>query len=390
MHPQSDIEPATVTVASLNFIDLRLNSGPAVNETEFNRWLLRAEPNAILYSPHCTGRLGANVQSRIVAFGEYSLRSPVNGILVQLELARALARALAPGGILYYRHSRLAFAIHLLRKRRPDIKIAMTRTHPSGSDTAISKPMIKRLFSSIIEKIDIRLRVHIARTVQWIDCVTPLQAVQLRAETGRSVEVVMNGVNTEVFIPLSKDQRAEVRCELDIPEGAIVVGYCGGFPEQRGAREITNLVRAEQNVYGIIVGKLPEDTLASFSHERMRLLGEISYEQVARLVGVFDVAVAFDLEGRSNVVGNSNQKVRQGLACGAWILTQGADLPFQERPVLGTNVEARDPITLGRVLRHAKPLLQRRSERVEFAREYLDTKTIFENRHHAIIEGARS
>lgn len=369
-------------VASLNFIDLQGNTGPSVNELEFNRWLFEAEPQALLLTPMPTPRLNAE---RVIAFGRYSLKSPIRAFgLQQHTVAKRLAHELAPGAILYYRHTRLANAALKLKRMRPDIRLAAVRMSPAHSDVLIAKPGVQRLIAQMIETINSRIISRLGQIAEWVDCVTPRQAELLSAELGKPVHVVMNGVNTAIFAPLSEGRRAQLRQRLDIPDGAIVVGYCGGSPMQRGAVEIAGLVRHDPRIFGVVIGRVNKEDRAALQHERMRVLGELPYEDIPELVASFDVAVALDTLGRSDIVGNSNQKVRQALACGTWVMTQAADLPFDAMPVLGCNLPARDPETLSRVITEAGPDLPRRQERAAFARVHLDTATIFARRHQML------
>jgi len=383
-------ESKSVGLASLNFVDMRKNTGPGVNESDFNLWLLKTFGDSVVYSPFDSDRLGKERGNRVRAFGPHSLRTPLRMISTQFSLVSALARDLRPGAILYYRHSRLTFAAAILKRRRPDVVIAMTRTHPAGSDKMINISPLNRLIARIIAGLDDRLRIAIARKAHWVDCVTQEQALLLQEETGRRVDVVMNGVNTSMFKPHSETHRAKIRANLGIPEQAIVVGYCGGFPEQRGAREISALTAIAPDTFGIVIGKLFEADRAELAHDRIRLLGEIDYQDVPDLVGAFDVAVALDVPGRSGIAGNSNQKVRQGLASGAWILTQAADLPFEDKPYLGLNAVSRDEKYLAETIRKAQQYFPMRKDRATYARENLSTDTIFHLRHEAILSGAKS
>jgi glycosyltransferase involved in cell wall biosynthesis len=278
----------------------------------------------------------------------------------------------------------------LLQRKRPDVIVAMTRTHPAGSDDMINKNPLKRVIARVIARLDDKLRVAIARKAYWVDCVTQEQAAQLEKETGRRVEIVMNGVNTDLFKPISETRKAEVRADLGIPETAIVVGYCGGFPEQRGAKEISALSAIAPGIFGVVIGKLSDADRTNLAHDRVFLLGEIDYQKVPDLVGSFDVAVALDVPGRSGVAGNSNQKVRQGLASGAWILTQAADLPFEDKPHLGINVTSRKAEYLVETVHKAQQYFSMREERSAYARANLSTASIFQSRHDAILSGLRS
>lgn len=373
-----------VSIASLNFVDMRCNSGPAVNEVEFNTWLLENFEDVRVYSPHESDRLGGEFLTKTTAMGGHTLRAPINFLRQQLHISKLLSEDLELNGILYCRHSRLCFATAMIQRKRPDILLIMTRCHPAGSDTAMSMSSPKRLLAAAIDWLDEKLRKHIFRNAHWVDCVTEVQAKQLEKDLERPVNVVMNGVNTNRFYPRSISKRCIVRRKLDIPEDAIVVGYCGGFAEQRGAKDVAAAVSGSPKIFGIIIGSMSDEICKKMANERIRFLGELDYEAVGEFIAIFDVAVAFDAEGRADSIGNSNQKIRQGLASGAWILSQGSDLPFDEMPYLGCHVSERSAENLVANITAGQMYFHRREERAAYAREYLSTDRIFRERHGKI------
>ncbi|MHA7816755.1 MAG: glycosyltransferase family protein [Pseudohaliea sp.] len=358
-----------------------------MNELEFNCWLLDAVPGASVYTPFVPLQLGDASGNRLHGTGAYSLRRPFTAVLRQFQVVLRLRRVMANGDLLYYRHSRLAFGVMLLLRLRPGIRLVLTRSHPRGSDLAVQEKPAARALAALIEALDFRLRRRLARRAIWVDCVTPAQAKQLESETGRHVEVVMNGVNTRTFSPIEPEQRERLRAELGIPKEALVIGYCGGYPLQRGAMEVSLLSGEWPGAFGVVIGALKEADRVRLAHGRVRLLGQVPYARVAPLVATFDIALAFDNPARIGRVGNSNQKVRQALATGAYVVTQDSDLPLDGNPELGVNVPDRDLRTLLEACRNAPLTPQARNARVEFARAHLDTASIYRRRHEAVSGG---
>ena len=374
-------------ISSLNFIDLMGNSGPAINEIEFNNWLCRNCANVLIVTPNESGRVVMGQDGKIFAIGRMSIKRLPEFIFKQIVVVILLAKTLGHGALLYYRHSRLSFAVVLLRIFRPDVRLVVHRAHPAGGDVGISESKIRRFTGRLIEVLDSRLRTLVYRFAEWIDCVNSQQASLLAKEAGREVRVVMNGVNVDRFSSVPDEAKWSVRDKYRIPRDSVVIGYCGGFPVQRGARQIRALLDLNEAMWGIVIGKLSSDEAEELMHPRLLLLGEIPYEDVPTHVAVFDIAVAFDLPERSAIVGNSNQKIRQGLASGAWVLTSNSDIDLDGRPWLGKDVDSRDLAAQQQAIITAAPYLQQRQRRIDFARLELDIDAIFSRRHVAVISG---
>ncbi len=371
---------------SLNFVDLNQPSGPGINETEFNVWLQGHEKNCMVITS-CTHLMLD--QSRTVTLGISSLRAPFSFVLKQLKAAEIVIRATKKRGIVYYRHSRMAFGILLIRAFRPDIKIASHRLNGiPAADSAIRKGKIARAASIAIERVDWLIRKRLARSSYWVDCVTAEQADNLAKSIGRPINVVPNGVNTEKFFPLSTEEMKSNRSRLKIPEDAIVVGYCGGAPMQRGATQVRALVDSNREVFGVIVGRLSSDEIEELAHERMRLIGEVEYNAVRQYIGTFDIAVAFDDVVRARAIGNSNQKIRQAIACGCSVVTFNSDIEMTgSNKFLGTSLNDKEVRKLSDYVVMRRSTEEGRSERYEYAKKHLSIEKIFMRRHQNVADG---
>ncbi|QDP20439.1 glycosyltransferase family 4 protein [Sphingomonas xanthus] len=367
---------------SVNFVDMSMHNGPAVNEIEFNRWLLSSFSKSLLLSPVAVSELHGLKQ---VALGRCTLRRPIRFILTQIEVAKAIARLARRDGAIYYRHSRLSVLPILLKWLRPDLRLLATRLNGTRSADAAIEKGIKARLSGLVELADWALRKHIARTAEWVDTTTPQMAANLASVAGRKVEYVPNGVNCAQFKPIPAKLRSEFRAEHGIPQDAIIVGYAGGFPTQRGALQALEIVQHREDAYAIVIGKLTTDEELRLKHPRVLCFGKVPYNHVSQLIGQFDVGLSFDVPERVALIGNSQQKLRQYLACGVVTITASTDLPLREDPILGCDlfvgelsiIEAYD-----RVVRLLEP--RHRRHRYEFARSNLSPSRIFGRRHEKI------
>lgn len=368
-------------LAYVSFVDASLPNGPGVNEREFIRWLSARAPGAyalvVKKLPDVTG-----LQQRVI--GRVSLRNPFRHLLAQLKALCLLRRALPNQAILYYRHSRLVILVPLLRLVRPDVRVAAVRVSGAKLSDSAAISGVRGCIARLVESLDWTLRRYLARTCLWVDCVTDIQASTLADASGSEVHVVPNGVNTRDFQPLCLAEREAARQAVGLPAGAVVIGYCGGAPMQRGAVQVREAVEAGEDVYGLVVGRLSESEANSLSHPRLVLYGEVEFEAIPPLVGMMDIGLAFDDPHRAALVGNSNQKVRQYLACGAFVVTHQSDIDFRNRPFLGLDLPAGGSVS-AEWMPVAVAQLGKRDARVSYARQSLEVTKIFDERHEKVL-----
>ena len=134
--------------------------------------------------------------------------------------------------------------------------------------------------------------------------------------SGRSSMVIPNGFDTTKFIP-SPSARAEVRAELGVPEGWLLIGLIGRFhpmKDHRGFLEAAvEVARRHDNVRFLMAGdgvSWPNLELSGWVSElglidRISLLGRRN--DVPRLTAALDVAVSASArnEGFANVIGEA-------------------------------------------------------------------------------------
>jgi glycosyltransferase involved in cell wall biosynthesis len=145
-----------------------------------------------------------------------------------------------------------------------------------------------------------------------------------------------------------QDARSRVGLDAFDP----IIGYVGGRPWERGGRQMVELAARMKsrhpNLGVVIVGggdgmltlkqrseKLGVDHMCIFT-------GVVSYDQVPHYINSFDIGFALDLEAKLQVTGNSNQKVRQYLACGKPVVASSGGNAFLAKENLGSIVEVAD------------------------------------------------
>ncbi len=158
----------------------------------------------------------------------------------------------------------------------------------------------------------------------FIDVCTPQLLANYQKVYGlKNIHLIDNAVNTERFYPMDKDM-CKRRCGL---EGfKKLAGYCGGYPSQRGARELIevsqDLVKRYPDCGIVIVGDDPElKSLKKRARElgtdgQVVFRGVVDYEKVSLFVNCLDVGVGLDTAEKVTFVGNASQKIRQYIACG--------------------------------------------------------------------------
>jgi glycosyltransferase involved in cell wall biosynthesis len=74
--------------------------------------------------------------------------------------------------------------------------------------------------------------------------------------------------------------------------------------------------------------------------------GVVEFDSIPQYINSFDIGIAFDKVENFERVGNSNQKVRQYIACGKPVIATPGGSEFLEENGLGSVVDTRDPARL--------------------------------------------
>lgn len=165
----------------------------------------------------------------------------------------------------------------------------------------------------------------------------------------RRALLLPNGVNTDRFLPMDKEKLRESYGFRDIGP---ILGYAGGYPSDRGAKELVHLVHRLQEEYpnmgAVIAGwdaKLPKIVKLAeelnVSH-RCHFLGILPYEKMPEVINLFDIGYA--LASPEDVTTLSPMKIRQYLSCGLPVVSLKAfpGNDFLDEFGLGKTVESDD------------------------------------------------
>lgn len=136
------------------------------------------------------------------------------------------------------------------------------------------------------------------------------------------VWLIPNGIASERFTVVGRARTAQ-----RLP----VVGYLGGAPLVRGAKEVVELVRLAPgrgiDLRGLVAGsnaaEVGECARSRGVADKVHLCGLVPPAEVPALMGRLSIGLAMDDAGRHSRVGNSYQKVSQYLAAGCAVITTG-------------------------------------------------------------------
>jgi glycosyltransferase involved in cell wall biosynthesis len=105
------------------------------------------------------------------------------------------------------------------------------------------------------------------------------------------VIIVPNGVDTDVFGPMQRD---EARRALGLPLDAKLIGTAGGLYREKGIAPLyaawERIAAARADVHLVLAGRV-EAGLPVPAGERVHYLGELAYDRIARLFNALDVGV---------------------------------------------------------------------------------------------------
>ncbi|KFN48878.1 glycosyltransferase [Arenimonas composti] len=335
-------------------VDISLGNGPGVNEREFVHALARRfgdRARVLLPRPRDPAVLAGlpNVQLYERA------GSPLLGWLSQWRMYRLLRREIRrqkPQAVIM-RIGQLQFGLAAFA-RRAGVPIVMKTQGDPSIDYLCRKPGLKGWVARRLRPFNLRVAGTIAQHALAIDCCTP-QLVRrnlswLPGLPADKVFVVDNATNVESFQP---GDRFAARARLGLPRDAHIFGYVGGVPWERGGMRIVRAVAALRgrfpDILGVVVGGAGEglERMRALARElgvedRCRIVGHVPYDDVPLWVRSFDVGVAMDLPERGDVVGSSNQKIRQYIASGKPVVAAAGINAFIGDEGLGALVDATD------------------------------------------------
>ncbi len=313
-----------------SLVDISVPYGPGVNETGFIRDMYR--------------RYGSNFMALIPR--------PMNGLPHDLSAAKIEYLNYAPSsrGPLGWVESRvsgmvrLPFAINhfdpdfivmragavflpglVFLKRRMSIPYALRVAVNGSFEDFYSGNRFRRIFTRYNQHIYGSLVKH----ANVIDIVTERKKTELIERypfAEDRVFVIDNGVDVNMF---SRETNSSVRTRFNIANDTIVLGYVGGFPWRRGAKQLIDCIHALIskelcfNVHGMIVGDNGDAAVCrDYAQtlgisESITVTGRVAFDQVPKYMSAMDIGISIRDYSEQ---GCSELKVRQYLASGLCVI----------------------------------------------------------------------
>lgn len=385
-------------IVYLSDIDISLENGPGVNEREFVRTLqtesrLRND-QAFFIIPKTSKKLDfslRNVEYFRVKLNKKPSFLWLNVLSVTWRLCNLILKKLRRFDVDLFVirlsiNSILVPLLLWLLGQRYSIKTL--------EDIYIFRPLEYNLkwkaFISVLRKI---LGIDLRKAV-WIDvCTSQLYYNYKEKYELTNIKVIENSVNIELFDIMDK-KYCKNKCGLG--RFKKIVGYCGGYPSLRGARQLVDISRRLVSRYpgcGILI--IGDDAELDSVQEKAKELGTNShivftgimkYQDTSFYINCMDVGVALDTDEKIQFVGNASQKIRQYLACGVSVICpEGTNKKIVDEGLgVAVTVNDLDQIYEAICFWFDKPLRDREEVRIkscEFARNNFSTKKVFEERY---------
>jgi glycosyltransferase involved in cell wall biosynthesis len=174
------------------------------------------------------------------------------------------------------------------------------------------------------------------------------------------IEVISNGVNTEVFYPIrNRNMVLSKREKHGIKEEEMVLTFVGNLAPWQGVEDLIHvaplLLEYMKNIRFLIVGDgiLKKDFEAEVEQLQLSpyfiFTGMVSYNEIPLYINISDVCVILK---RRLISGYSPIKLYEYMACGKPIVaTRVGGFEFIEKEGIGQLIEPRDIVNLCEVLR---------------------------------------
>lgn len=389
-----------MNICYISDIDISVPNGPGVNEREFV-WTLQTSSElrgdrVFFIIPKPSNRISftlRNVKHYQVKFVKKPSFLWYNIILLTLHLSRLILSRITNHNVDLFviRLSINSILIPLLLylwRQRCAIKTL--------EDIYIFHPLELNfkwaIFISVLRKV---LGVGLKK-VLFIDVCTPQLFYNYKKRYDlTNIKIIENPVNIELFHVMDREY-CKNTCGLK--EFKQIVGYCGGYPSARGARQLVDispdLISRYPRCGIVIVGddaelhELKEKAKQLGSDSHIIFKGIVDYEHTSFYINCMDVGIALDTEQKIRFVGNASQKIRQYLACGVPIICPGGTNKIIVNEGLGIEVAPNDldQIYKGICFWFDKSDTDRGELRLKchhFAKNNFSTEKIFQERYTA-------
>ena len=326
------------------YFDIMKSNGPGVNEFEFTRvlakhygkelWCVLPKPSAEV--PHLE-----DVNTLI--FRRPHHLNPISIFLTSIYLAVRMAWI--------FRRNRINLVVARMWYM-PIALLILTVVFrlPFALKTAGVPVSIRRrhILSRIYWGFDDILQGYLLGRAILVDAVSHAYGeMLLRFVQPEKIAVIQNAANTDFFQPM--DNR-ETKAELGIPDKWPVLGYVGGSPSERGARQLLETAKRIlpefPDLHVLIVGwdqelkheEAEAEKIGIASH--VRFLGQQPYSNIPALMNTIDVGFSFGPAHQRVVF--SAQKAFQFFACGIPVVSIRENHEFIAENDLGALAEAHD------------------------------------------------
>jgi glycosyltransferase involved in cell wall biosynthesis len=214
--------------------------------------------------------------------------------------------------------------------------------------------------------------------------------IRLRLTRKEKIHLIDNAINIEMFKPIPS---LDAKKKLNIPKNAIVLGFAGSLPSQRGAYQILQVAEkldsVFSNLYVLIVGYDKNLTSlikeSKFPKEKIILPGLVSYSEIPFYLSATTVCYSFFESHKLQKTGNASQKVKQYIAMGKPVISVATGHLYLKENSLGSpvnqdNIEEVIQETI-KWIKHIESEKDHLAQRLhQYASAYLSTKKTFQQR----------
>lgn len=313
-----------MNICYISDVDISKNNGPGINEREFLKVMLSEselrKDNVSFIIPKPLHSIDMKLKNVF-----YLPPEPKKSIL---QIFRMLPLAFR---LLYYviKIHRVDFFLIRINSSMLPIILLFPLFHKKYCIKTLSNTYefipaklskINQVYLFLIRKM---LRRVLLRSLFTDTCTPQLRTNYLRKYNIKNIAVIDNSVNTDNFFVMDK---FACKKRFGLEKFSTIIGYCGGYPSQRGAKqlvELSPLLISKYPELGIlIVGDDPEleriirlaKDLKTIEH--VVFTGAVDYADLPFYINCLDVGIGLDTYDKVRFVGNSSQKIRQYIACG--------------------------------------------------------------------------
>jgi len=316
-----------MNICYISSIDISLPNGPGVNEREFLNTLqkeaIRRDDRVSCLIPMPSGRVDISMENMFFYKKQAKDGHLTHGGLIAnvIKIVVSILANISTGTNMLYivRLSSETLAVPLILRllRKPYYLKTLEDVYGFAAGPTLGLTRFNYLIKRILLGFVLPKAIFIdASTQQLVDTYKD----RFRIE---NIIHIDNAVNTERY---DVRDREESKTKCGLQSFRKIVGYCGGFPSQRGAGQLIGIARRLSQTFpdcGILIigddAKL-ETLKLKVRRENMqkyvKFKGIVPYEKLVDYVNCLDVGIALDTTQRVNSYGNSSQKIRQYLACG--------------------------------------------------------------------------